>query len=234
MSIIHCENLTKRYSNKTVALNHVSFDCQEGRIIGLLGPNGSGKTTFIKLVQKLLTPTEGTIEIDGMKPGVETKKIVSYLPDIDFYNDNMKVKEILAFYQDFFEDFKMEKATAMLEQLHVDLEQKIKFLSKGNREKVQLALCMSREAKLYLLDEPIGGVDPATRDYILHTILSNFDNSHSTLMISTHLITDIENILDDVIFINEGQIVAQTSVDQIRTEHEMSVNDYFKEVFKCY
>ncbi len=234
MNILTCENLTKRYSKHCLALDHVNVSLESGRIVGLLGPNGSGKTTFIKLIQKLLTPTEGSLLIDGKEPGPETKKVVSYLPDVDFFDDNMKVKDVISFYHDFYEDFDEDKARMMLNQLNVDINNRTKFLSKGNKEKVQLALCMSRKAKLYVLDEPIGGVDPATRDYILHTILSNFDSEESTLLVSTHLITDVENILDDVIFINQGQIVLSTSVDEIRQEHNQSVNEYFKEVFKCF
>lgn len=234
MSKIVCKDLTKIYSNHKVALDHINFTCENGRIVGLLGPNGSGKTTLMKLMQTLLMPTSGSIEIDGLEPGVETKAFVSYLPDVECYDPKMKVRDLVNFYDDFYMDFDLDRALEMMSELHIDQDMRMQALSKGNKEKVALILCMARNAKLYILDEPIGGVDPATRDYILHTILSNFDTEKSSLLISTHLITDVESILDDVIMINEGKIVTAESVDAIREGHGQSVNEYFKEVFKCY
>ena len=234
MSKIVCKDLTKIYSSHKVALDHINFTCENGRIVGLLGPNGSGKTTLMKLMQTLLMPTSGSIEIDGLEPGVETKAFVSYLPDVECYDSKMKVRDLVNFYDDFYMDFDLDRALEMMSELHIDQDMRMQALSKGNKEKVALILCMARNAKLYILDEPIGGVDPATRDYILHTILSNFDTEKSSLLISTHLITDVESILDDVIMINEGKIVTAESVDAIREEHGQSVNEYFKEVFKCY
>lgn len=232
-SILQCTALSKRYSNGRMALDNVSFSCESGRIVGLLGPNGSGKTTLIKLIENLLVPTQGIVTADGIAVGTETKKIISYLPDCDFFGDWMTAQDALSYYQDFFGDFDMERAVQMMSSLNITASDRLKLMSKGTREKLQLILTMSRRAKIYLLDEPIGGVDPATRDFILHTILSNFDEN-AAILISTHLISDIENILDDAIFISDGHIVLQSSVDEIRSQHQMSVNDYFREVFKCY
>ncbi len=229
--ILECNNLKKSFgSNHAVA--GIDLKIERGRIVGLLGPNGSGKTTIIKLANDLLTPTAGDILINGKKPGVETKKVVSYLPEKTYLNNWMKVSQIIEFFSDFYEDFKPEKAYDMLKRLNIDPKERLKNLSKGNKEKVQLILVMSREAELYLLDEPIGGVDPAARDYILETIISNY-SENATVIISTHLISDIEKILDDVIFIKDGQIALTSSVDNIRDERGKSVDALFREVFKC-
>lgn len=229
--ILECKGLTKKYGTK-VALNAIDLTLERGQIVGLLGPNGSGKSTLIKLANELLTPSGGDILIDGKKPGLETKKIISYLPEKTYLNDWMKVHEIIEFFQDFYEDFKPEKAFEMLKNLNINPHDRLKTMSKGTKEKVQLILVMSREADLYLLDEPIGGVDPAARDYILKTILSNYSEK-GTVLISTHLISEIENILDYVVFINQGQVVLTSTVDEIRSEKGKSVDALFREVFKC-
>lgn len=230
-NILECKNLTKAFGTKK-ALNSVNLNIGRGRIVGLLGPNASGKSTFIKLCNELLTPTSGEILIEGNKPGVETKKIVSYLPEKTYLNDWMKVSGMIEFFKDFYADFKQEKAYDMLKRLNINPKDRLKTMSKGTKEKVQLILVMSREAQLYLLDEPIGGVDPAARDYILDTILSNY-NENATVILSTHLISDIEKILDDIIFIKEGQVVLTKTVDEIREENGKSVDSLFREVFKC-
>lgn len=230
--IFECKNLTKKYGAKN-ALNNVSLSVDRGKIIGLLGPNGSGKTTMIKIANGLLTPTSGEILIDGKNPGYETKKIVSYLPDKNYLNDWMTVKELVEMFEAFYEDFNSEKAYKMIENLNIDKNDKLKTLSKGNKEKVQLILVMSRKAELYFLDEPIGGVDPATRDYILDSIIKNY-SQNSTVIISTHLISDIEKILDEVIFIKNGEIVLHENVDDLREQEEKSVDEIFREVFKCW
>lgn len=230
MAILECRGLAKSFGGIR-ALDNVELALQPGRIVGLLGPNGSGKTTLIKLANGLLTPTSGQILIDGQAPGVESKKIVSYLPERSCLGDWMKVSDLLDFFSDFYADFRRDTAQEMLSRLSIDPRQTFGHLSKGTREKVQLIMVMSRQAKLYLLDEPIGGVDPATRDYIIHTILTNF-NPDSTLLISTHLIADVERILDDVVFISRGQLVLHQSVDQIRQERGCSVDDLFREVFR--
>jgi len=230
-AILECNALSKRFSNIN-ALSNVNLTLERGRIIGLLGPNGSGKTTFIKLINGLLVPSEGTILIDGKKPGADTKKIVSYLPDKTFLPEWMRISDTLEFYKDFYEDFDLNKATDMLKRLQLDPKRKLKSLSKGTKEKVQLILVMSRQADLYCLDEPIGGVDPAARDYILNTIITNY-NENATVLISTHLIADIEKVLDEVIFIKDGQITLHSSVDDIRMKEGKSVDALFREVFKC-
>jgi ABC-2 type transport system ATP-binding protein len=230
-AILECNNLRKSFGSNH-AVSGIDLKIERGRIVGLLGPNGSGKTTIIKLANGLLSPTEGDILINGMKPGVETKKIVSYLPEKTYLNNWMKVRQIIAFFADFYENFKPEKAYDMLKRLHIDPNERLKNLSKGNKEKVQLILVMSRDAELYLLDEPIGGVDPAARDYILETIISNY-SENATVIISTHLISDIEKVLDDVIFIKDGKIALTSSVDSIRDEKGKSVDALFREVFKC-
>lgn len=230
-AIMECNSLTKKYGSKP-ALSAVNLKIKRGQIVGLLGPNGSGKSTLLKLANNLLTPTSGNILIAGKEPGIETKKIVSYLPEKTYLNDWMKVHQIIELFSDFYEDFKPEKAYDMLKSLNINADDKLRTMSKGTKEKVQLILVMSREAELYLLDEPIGGVDPAARDYILKTILSNY-NENATAVISTHLISEIENILDYVIFINNGQIVLTSTVDEIRDEKGKSVDDLFREVFKC-
>lgn len=230
-AIFECNNLKKSFGVNH-ALAGIDLRVERGRIVGLLGPNGSGKTTLIKLANNLLTPTEGGILIGGKKPGVETKKIVSYLPEKTYLNNWMRVHQIIEFFADFYDNFKPEKAYDMLKRLNIDHRDRLKNLSKGNKEKVQLILVMSREAELYLLDEPIGGVDPAARDYILETIISNYSDN-ATVIISTHLIADIEKILDDVIFIKEGKVVLTSTVDSIRDEKGKSVDALFREVFKC-
>ena len=229
--ILECKGLTKRYGNKT-ALDQVSFSLMPGKIIGLLGPNGSGKTTLIKLLNGLLVPTEGHIFIDGLAPGVETKKFVSYLPERTYLNSWMKVCDIIDFFQDFYEDFDKARAYDMLKRLNINPADRLRTMSKGTKEKVQLILVMSRRARLYCLDEPIAGVDPAARDYILSTIIQNYDEN-ATIIISTHLISDVENILDDVVFIQNGHIRMVDSVENIRFNQRKSVDALFREVFKC-
>ena len=231
MAILECRDLTKRYG-KATALEGVNLTVEPGRVVGLLGPNGSGKTTLIKLANGLLTPTGGEILIDGMKPGPESKALVAYLPDRDYLADWMTPGQQMDFFADFYQDFDREKAQTMMDRLGIDQSQKFKQLSKGTREKVQLILVMSRSAKLYLLDEPIGGVDPATRDFILDTIIRNY-NPEAAVIISTHLIADVEQVLDDVIFLQNGHVALQSPVDAIREERGMSVDAYFREVFRC-
>lgn len=226
-----CENLTMKYGKRQV-LNNVSFQLERGKIIGLLGPNGSGKTTLIKLSNGLLTPKKGNIIIDGHKVGLETKKIVSYLPERSYLDNSLKIYQIVDLFQDFYEDFDVNKAYNMLKDLKINPEDRLKSMSKGTKEKVQLILVMSREAKLYMLDEPIGGVDPAARDYILRTIISNY-NPDASVIISTHLISDIEQVLDDVVFIKEGEEMLHKPVDEIREEDGKSVDELFREVFRC-
>lgn len=230
-TILECNDLTKKFGRK-VAVSAVNLKIERGQIVGLLGPNGSGKSTLIKLANELLTPTSGTLLISGKKPGVETKKIVSYLPEKTYLNDWMRVHQIIELFSDFYADFKADKAYDMLKSLNINPNDRLKTMSKGTKEKVQLILVMSREAELYLLDEPIGGVDPAARDYILQTIIRNY-NENATVIISTHLISDIENILDYVVFINQGQVVLTSTVDEIRDEKGKSVDVLFREVFKC-
>lgn len=229
--VFECRHLTKAFPGKE-ALHDVSFSLEEGRIVGLLGPNGSGKSTLMKLANGLLSPTQGGIFIDGMAPGVERKKIVSYLPDKNYLNDWMSVRQLVNFFGDFYEDFQKEAAVEMIQRLGIPMHAKLKTLSKGTKEKVQLILVMSRKARLYLLDEPIGGVDPAARDYILHTIISNYSED-ATVVISTHLISDVESILDQVLFISEGKILLDSPVDELREKNNMSVDAWFREVFKC-
>ncbi len=229
--ILVCEHLSKFYP-QCLALNDLSLSLQPGRIVGLLGPNGSGKTTLIKLINGLLTPTSGQITISGMKPGPQTKAIVSYLPDRNSLPEWMTTEELLHFFADFYADFDIGKAREMLQHLHITEKMRLKTMSKGTKEKVQLILTMSRAAKLYLLDEPIGGVDPAARDYILETIISNYSKD-ACVIISTHLIADIEKILDEVLFLNSGVLVMQSSVDDIREKEGKSVDALFREVFRC-
>ena len=230
-TIVECNSLSKKFSN-VAALSNVSFTLERGRIIGLLGPNGSGKTTLIKLMNGLLVPDAGTLAIDGKKPGPETKRIVSYLPDKTYLPEWMRISDTIELYRDFYEDFDANTAMDMLKRLQLDPSRRLKALSKGTKEKVQLILVMSRKADLYCLDEPIGGVDPAARDYILNTIITNY-NENAAVLISTHLIADIERVLDDVIFIKEGQITLQSSVDDIRMKEGKSIDTLFREVFKC-
>ena len=231
MAVLECKNLTKQYGHVT-ALEDVSFSIEPGRIVGLLGPNGSGKTTLIKLANGLLTPTSGELTICNADPGKETHAIVSYLPERTSIPLWMTASQLLDFYEDFYKDFRRDAAEEMLAHLNIPPKQRIKQMSKGTREKVQLIVTMSRAAMLYLLDEPIGGVDPATRDYILSTIIGNY-NPEAAVVISTHLIADVEKVLDEVIFINQGHVVLQSSVDEIREEKGMSVDALFREVFKC-
>ena len=229
--VLECSHVTKWFGSKK-ALSDISLQILPGRITGLLGPNGSGKTTLIKLAGGLLTPTEGTIAVCGSSIGPETKLRVSYLPDRNYLNSWMKVSQIVDLFADFYFNFDRNKAHEMLKRLAIDPNMKLKNLSKGTKEKVQLILVMSRSADLYLLDEPIGGVDPAARDYILHTIVTNY-NEQGSILISTHLISDIEQILDDVIFLKNGEISMVSSVDAIRSEHHKSVDDLFREVYSC-
>lgn len=230
-ALLETAGLTKRYGNKE-ALSDISLSIERGRIIGLLGPNGSGKSTFIKLANGLLTPTSGSLLINGQPVGPESKSKVSYLPERTYLNNWMKVNDVIDFFHDFYDNFDRGKAYEMLNRLQINANDKLKTMSKGTKEKVQLILVMSRNADLYLLDEPIGGVDPAARDYILSTILNNYNPSGS-IIISTHLISDIEQILDDVIFIQNGHLVKMASVDEIRSEEGKSVDAVFREVFKC-
>ncbi|BDZ77905.1 ABC transporter ATP-binding protein [Claveliimonas bilis] len=230
--ILECKGLTKQYNNHVNALTNLNLVLERGQIIGLLGPNGSGKTTLIKLINDLLIPTEGQVLIDGMAPGVETKKIVSYLPERTYLDPSMKIKDIISYFSDFYENFVTDRAYHMMTDLEIDVNSRMRALSKGTKEKVQLALVMSRDAQLYVLDEPIGGVDPAARDYILQTILTNY-NENATILISTHLITDIENILDRVLFLKQGQVVLNAAVDEIRMDQGKSVDALFREVFRC-
>ncbi len=231
MPILECKQLSKSYG-KAPALENVSFAIESGRIVGLLGPNGSGKTTLIKLANGLLTPDSGEILIDGAAPGRETHAVVSYLPERTAIPIWMSAGQLMDFYQDFYRDFRRQTAEEMLRHLDIRPTQRIRQMSKGTREKVQLIMVMSRSAKLYLLDEPIGGVDPATRDYILTTIISKY-NPEASVILSTHLIADVEKVLDEVVFIDKGHLVLQSSVDQIREEKGMSVDALFREVFKC-
>lgn len=230
--LLTCEGLTKSYQKGTNALDSIDLHIGFGRIVGLLGPNGSGKTTLIKLANGLLTPTSGEILIEGKAPCRATKAIVSYLPDRNTLPGWMTIAQALDYYGDFYSDFRRGVAEAMLMNLGLDRTQKIKTLSKGMREKTQLILTMSRDAKLYLLDEPIGGVDPATRDYILRTIIGNYSED-AAVIISTHLIADVEQILDEVVFLREGQVMLHESVETIRDEKGKSVDELFREVFRC-
>ena len=231
MKLLEINNLNKSFDNKEI-LKDINLSIQHGKIIGLLGKNGVGKTTLIKLINDLLTPTSGEILINGQKIGVETKKVISYLPERTYLNKQMKVSEVISYFEDFYDNFDSEKAKKLLKDLDLDINQKLAKMSKGMQEKVQLVLVMSRNADLYVLDEPLGGVDPATRDYILDTILSNF-NENASVIISTHLISDIEKILDEVIFIDKGQIVLQSDADKLRNKENASIDEIFRRFFKC-
>lgn len=231
MSVLECKGLSKRYGAE-MALDGVDLQIEPGRIVGLLGPNGSGKTTLIKLVNGLLTPSQGQVLVCGVQPGQESRAQVSYLPERTAIPTWMSAKQLMDFYGDFYQDFRREAAEEMLAHLDIAPKQRIREMSKGTREKVQLIMVMSRAAKLYLLDEPIGGVDPATRDYILSTIIGNYD-PQAAVVISTHLITDVEKVLDDVIFLQKGKVLLQGSADEIREEKGMSIDALFREVFKC-
>ena len=230
-NILECRNLTKIYSREA-ALDNITMTIPGGKIIGLLGPNGSGKTTLIKLIAGLLVPTSGELYIDGHLPGEKTKAVVSYLPERPYFQSSMKVCEMIHYFSEFYSDFDIRRAEQMLYDLHIPLDAKMKTLSKGTKEKVQLVLVMSRRAKLYLLDEPIAGVDPAARDYIMRTILTNYGED-STIIISTHLITDIEQILDEYVFIHRGRIIRAGDADTTRAEEGKSLDALFREVFKC-
>ena len=231
MNLVECKDVCKSYGNKQV-LDHVSFTIEPGKIIGLLGPNGSGKSTIIKMINQLLTPDSGEILVNDKPLGIESKKVISYLPERSYLNFNVKVKELMDFFEDFYEDFDRKTAESLIEKLKINPKDKLKTMSKGTKEKVQLIMVMSRKADLYILDEPIGGVDPAARDYILTTILSNF-NEGASILISTHLIADVEKILDGVIFISEGKVLLQQSADELRNEKQQSIDGVFREVFKC-
>lgn len=229
--LLESNHLCKRFGN-LMALQDINLRITRGKIIGLLGPNGSGKSTLIKIINGLMTPSSGELTINGQAPGVETKKIVSYLPERTYLNEWMKVYELLDYFEDFYEDFRRERAEQMLSNLRISIDDKLKNMSKGTKEKVQLILVMSRDADLYVLDEPIGGVDPAARDYILKTIIGNY-NENATVLLSTHLISDIENILDEVIFLQYGQIRFHRTVDEIRSQEGKSIDQLFREVYRC-
>lgn len=229
--LLECRNLSKKYGN-FCALSDLNLSLKHGEIIGLLGPNGSGKTTLIKLINGLLSPSSGEVLINNQAPGIESKRIIAYLPERSYLNNWMKINDVISYFDDFYDNFSKERAYTMLNKLHLNPSRRLRTLSKGDKEKVQLILVMSRDADLYILDEPIGGVDPAARDYILNTIITNY-NENATILMSTHLISDIENILDRAIFIKNGGIVLNSSVDEIRTEHGKSVNALFREVFRC-
>ena len=231
MELLEIKNLCKSFEGKEV-LKDINLTVNSGKIIGLLGKNGVGKTTLIKLINDLLTPTKGEILVEGKKVGVESKKVISYLPERTYLNKQMKVSEVISYFEDFYDNFDSKKAKKLLKDLDLDINQKLSKMSKGMQEKVQLVLVMSRKADLYILDEPLGGVDPTTRDYILDTILSNF-NEKASVIISTHLISDIERILDEVIFIDKGEIVLQSDADKLRKKEKGSIDEIFRRMFKC-
>ena len=231
MYVLECKDLSKSYGSKR-ALERVNLQLGAGRIVGLLGPNGSGKTTFIKLAEGLLQASEGQLLIEGQSPCAATKAKIAYLPDRDFLPDHMTVAQLLGFYSDFYKDFDMERAELMLKNLGINKTHRMKKLSKGTKEKVQLILVMSRNAQLYILDEPIAGVDPAARDYILKTIISNY-NEDATIIICTHLIADIESVLDEVVFLKEGRVVLHRNADELREENGKNIDGLFREVFAC-
>ena len=231
MKLLEIKDLSKSFGDKEI-LKDINVDLSGGKIVGLLGKNGAGKTTLIKLINDLLTPTTGEIRVNGNKVGVESKKIISYLPERTYLNKQMRVKEVIALFNDFYEDFDAKKAKELLSDLDLDINERLSKMSKGMQEKVQLVLVMSRKADLYILDEPLGGVDPATRDYILDTILSNF-NEKASVIISTHLISDIERILDEVIFIDKGKIILHSNTDKLRDKEHASIDEIFRRMFKC-
>lgn len=231
MELLECKNLSKSFDNKKI-LKDVNLIIPRGKIIGLLGKNGQGKTTLLKLINDLLTPTSGEVLIEGKRPGVESKRIISYLPERTYLDKEMKVIDTLNYFKEFYDNFDIDKAKKLLKDLDLDINYKISKMSKGMQEKLQLILVMSREADLYILDEPLGGVDPATRDYILDTILSNFKEG-SSVIISTHLISDIERILDEVIFIDKGKIILTASADKLRKKEKSSIDEIFRRTFKC-
>ncbi len=231
MELLEVKKINKSFGGKEI-LKDVSLTISSGKIVGLLGKNGAGKSTLIKLVNDLLTPTSGEILVNGNKVGVKSKKVISYLPERTYLNKQMKVCEVLDYFSDFYDNFDRDKAERLLQDLDLDIEQKLSKMSKGMQEKVQLVLVMSRNADLYILDEPLGGVDPATRDYILDTILSNF-NEGASVIISTHLISDIERILDEVVFIDKGKIILQSDADKLRNKEKASIDEIFRRMFKC-
>jgi len=231
MELLEIKSLTKSFDDKKI-LKDVNLSISNGKIIGLLGKNGAGKTTLIKIINDLLTINKGEVLIKGNKIGVESKKVISYLPERTYLNKQMKVCEVINYFKDFYDDFDVDKAKKPLKDLDLDINQNLSKMSKGMQEKVQLVLVMSRNADLYILDEPLGGVDPATRDYILDTILSNF-NENASVIISTHLISDIERILDEVIFIDKGKIILQSDADKLRNKEKLSVDEIFRRMFKC-
>lgn len=231
MELVKCNNLCKEFDNKQI-LKNVNLTIPKGKIIGLLGKNGMGKTTLLKLINDLLTPTSGEVLINGEKPNVNSKRVISYLPERTYLDKSMKVSQILTFFEEFYDNFNKEKAIKLLKDLDLDINSKVSKMSKGMQEKLQLILVMSRDAELYILDEPLGGVDPATRDYILDTILSNFSEGASVI-ISTHLISDIERILDEVIFIDKGEITLTSSADELRKKENASIDEIFRRCFKC-
>ena len=230
-TVLECKNLRKQYGKK-IALKNIDLEIPAGSIVGLLGPNGSGKTTLLKLAAGLLTPSSGEIQACGFKPGVESKALVAYQPDKVYLNDWMNVEQLIKMMVDFYPNFNKDKAYDMLKRLNIEPDQKLKTMSKGTKEKVQLILTMSRDVNLYILDEPIGGVDPAARDYILNTIINNY-REDATVIISTHLINDVESVLNHIIFLKEGTVVRQGDVDDIREETGMSIDALFREEFKC-
>ena len=231
MELLECRDLSKSFDNRVI-LDNVNIKIERGKIVGLLGKNGQGKTTLIKLINDLLTPTSGEVLINGKKPSIESKKIISYLPERTYFDKSMKVSDIIKYFKEFYDNFNEEKALKLLDDLELDKNLCLAKMSKGMQEKVELILVMSREADLYILDEPLGGVDPATRDYILDTILSNFKDGASVI-ISTHLIADIERILDEVIFIDKGKIILTGDADTIRKKEKASIDDIFRRSFKC-
>lgn len=231
MELLECKHLYKEFDDKQI-LKDINLEIPRGKIIGLLGKNGTGKSTLIKLINDLLTPTSGEIFINGEKIGINSKEIIAYLPERTYLDKNMTTLQVIKFFEEFYKDFSSKKAIKLLKDLDLDINKKISKMSKGMQEKLQLILVMSREAKLYILDEPLGGVDPATRDYILDTILSNFSDGASVI-ISTHLIADIERILDEVIFIDNGKIILTSSADVLRDKENASIDEIFRRYFKC-
>ena len=231
MELLECKSLCKEFENKQI-LRNINLKIPRGKIVGLLGKNGTGKSTLIKLINDLLTPTSGEVLINGEKPGINSKKIIAYLPERTYLDKNMTIRQVLNYFEEFYDNFNSKKAVKLLKDLNLDIDNKLTKMSKGMQEKVQLILVMSREAELYILDEPLGGVDPATRDYILDTILSNF-NEGASVIISTHLIADIERILDEVIFIDNGEIILTSSADELRNKEKASIDEIFRRYFKC-
>ncbi len=231
LKLLECKNLCKSFDDNEI-LNNINLSVGGGKIIGLLGRNGQGKTTLIKLINDLLTPTSGEVLINGKKPGIESKRLISYLPERTYLDKSMTINQAVNYFSEFYDNFDKEKAVRLLKDLDLDINQRLSKMSKGMQEKVQLILVMARNAQLYILDEPLGGVDPATRDYILDTILSNF-NEGASVIISTHLIADIERILDEVIFIEKGEIVLTSSADELRSKEKMSIDEIFRRSFRC-